>query len=203
MKKIFIICIFLLIVGNLFCQDNKQENAELLEEALNCYKNDDVDSAINKLEKVISLIKQEKISNTSEDYEVVDINRLKNFASRYENKKIKVKDTALSPLIGDEYYKGYYRIAVSSLNQSTYIYENPYENGSIFFIISENLVDKLMDVIPSGYSGFFNIYTDTIIKKYDLLDDKTYYIAKIISLERLDYNDRTGATRLSGITLTE
>lgn len=178
---------------------------DLLNEASNAYSSNDIDKAIDLLERATNNLKTEKLNQNTDEIETVEFTRLKNFPSRYNGKKIKLLDTAISSKIGKK-FNGDYRITVNSVNQSSYFYEEPYEDGSLFFVISEELVEKLMDRVAAGYVGYFNVYTDTIYSYTDsqpYLADKTYYVAKIVSLECLTYYSYNGTTSSLGIFLTE
>lgn len=178
---------------------------DLLNEATNSYTENDIDKTIEILEKVTNDLKTEKAIKNNEEIQTVEFTRLKNFPSRYEGKKIKLLDTAISSRIGKKFNDSY-TIRVSSVNQSSSFSDEPYEDGSLFFIISESLLEKLMDRVAAGYVGYFNVYTDTIYtytEKKPYMDDKTFYVAKIISLECLRYFSDWGTTNTTNEFLTE
>lgn len=174
---------------------------DLLDNAKQTYQDNDISSAIKILDDVSNRLKKISVEQKSEEIETVEFARLKNFPSRYDGKKIKLNDTAISSQRGKIFKDGYYRMSVSSINQSAYFLDNPYEDGSLFFIISESMLEKLMDIVEAGYVGYFNVYTDTIykyVKHEQYSDGKTYYVAKIIGLEKISLNKYTNKTCSTG-----
>jgi len=202
MKKNFII-LTLLFLSSFIYADSIQD---LFNDASNSYAEKNIDKTIEILEKITNDLKMKKIKSNTDEIETVEFTRLKNFPSRYEGKKIKLLDTAISSKVGKK-FNGDYRIEVSTLNQSSYFLDEPYEDGKLFFVISESLLEKLMDKVAAGYVGYFNVYTDKIypyIEGKSYWDDKkTFYVAKIVSLECLSYRRNLGTTIATGEFLTE
>ena len=194
----------ILLLGFVFLSFTYADSlSDLLDNAKNSYLNNDFsktleyfNTAKNELEKITFA------ANVSE-YETVEYSRLRNFPSRYKGKKIKLQHTALSPTgLGKKINGDYYAITVSTIHQRDSFFNDPYEDGALFFIIGKNLLDKLMDDIQAGYVGYFNIYTDKFyeyIKKENHGKDKVQYIAKIVSLERLTYNSYRDTAETIGV----
>lgn len=166
--------------------------SDLLDNAKKSYLNNDISKTLEYLNTAKNELEKITFATNVSEYETVEYSRLLNFPSRYKGKKIKLKHTFLSPT-GIEREKkmdgNYYPIRVSGIYASDSFPGAPYEDGALFFIIGENLLDKLMDNIQGG-RGYFNIYTDKIYEyiKKDYRTDKIQYIAKIVSLEQLTYD---------------
>ena len=166
--------------------------SDLLDNAKKSYLNNDISKTLEYLNTAKNELEKITFATNVSEYETVEYSRLLNFPSRYKGKKIKLKHTFLSPT-GIEREKkmdgNYYPIRVSGIYASDSFPGAPYEDGALFFIIGENLLDKLMDNIQEG-RGYFNIYTDKIYEyiKKGYRTDKIQYIAKIVSLEQLAYD---------------
>lgn len=166
--------------------------SDLLDNAKKSYLNNDISKTLEYLNTAKNELEKITFATNVSEYETVEYSRLLNFPSRYKGKKIKLKHTFLSPT-GIEREKkmdgNYYPIRVSGIYASDSFPGAPYEDGALFFIIGENLLDKLMDNIQEG-RGYFNIYTDKIYEyiKKGYRTDKIQYIAKIVSLEQLTYD---------------
>lgn len=166
--------------------------SDLLDNAKKSYLNNDISKTLEYLNTAKNELEKITFATNVSEYETVEYSRLLNFPSRYKGKKIKLKHTFLSPT-GIEREKkidgNYYPITVSGIYAFDSFLGAPYEDGALFFIIGENLLDKLMDNVQGGL-GYFNIYTDKIYEyiKKDYPTDKIQYIAKIVSLEQLAYD---------------
>ena len=179
----------------------------LLDKAKTAYINNNLEESkkfVKEYYDKISII----ISNSGkEDFEEVDFTRLKTFTSKYENKKIKLSNISISLANPLKTADGkYYRISVNTLNQYDSFFNLEGKENSLIFIVSETLLEKLMDEIQAGYVGYYNIYTDTIYHTIDKdsIGLKTdYYFARIIKLEGITYNNYSGTTKLSGKIITE
>lgn len=185
------ICILLLGVLFLPCV-YADSISDLLDNAKKSYLNNDVSKTLEHLNTAKNELEKITFATNVSEYETVEYSRLRNFPARYKGKKIKLKYIRLSPT-GIEREKkmngNYYPIWVSGIYASDPFPGDPYEDGALFFIIGENLLDKLMDNVQGGV-GYFNIYTDKIYEyiKKDYRTDKIQYIAKIVSLEQLTYD---------------
>lgn len=171
--------------------------SNLLDQAKKAYQSNNIDQTLQYLELAKSEISRIKINDSSSNYETVEFSRIKNFPSRYTGKKIKVPNTAIASSNIGKKFGDAYRITVSTVNQSSSFYNEPFESGSLFFTISESLLEKLIDAVPAGYVGYFNVYTDeiyTYTKKETYSEDRIYYVANIKGLEKINYDSLSGNT---------
>lgn len=201
-KKVFTFVMTICLVSILYADTV----SDLLDKAKESYLSNDKHQTLLYLEDAKSEIKKSEIQKSISEIETVEFSRLKNFPSRYFDKKIIVTNTAIDPTKIGEKFNDCYRITVSTCNQKSYFIAEPYESGSLFFIISENLLEKLMDKVPAGYVRYFNVYTDTIysyIEKDPYRKDYIYYVAKITSLEVLSFNSYDGSSYSTGDYISE
>ena len=204
MKKILFCFMLILFSSVVFAEEDL---TILLDKAKTAYINNNLEESkkfVKEYYDKISII----ISNSGkEDFEEVDFTRLKTFTSKYENKKIKLSNISISLANPLKTADGkYYRISVNTLNQYDSFFNLEGKENSLIFIVSETLLEKLMDEIPAGYVGYYNIYTDIIYHTTDKdsIGLKTdYYFARIIKLEAITYNNSSGTTKLSGKIITE
>lgn len=95
-----------------------------------------------------------------------------------------------------EYYDkpGEYGVVVRNIIMNDSFWAD-IDEGKMVFVMDENLVDKLLDEIPPGYSYYYNIWTEPVYKhSYYLTQyspERICYIAKIIKLEAVEYNKYT------------
>lgn len=202
MKKLLVVFIIISLVNILYA-DNV---SDLLDKAKESYLANDIDQTLSYIDDAKSEIKKSEVIKNSSEVEKVEFSRLKNFPSRYCSKKIILTDTAIGSTDIGKKFDDCYRITVSTINQSASFYDDPYDNGSLFFIISESLLEKLMNYVRAGYVGYFNVYTDPIYSykvKELYTEEKVYYVAKITSLEILNYNSYEGSSYPTGDFLSE
>lgn len=180
--------------------------SDLLEQAKKAYQAKNIDQTLQYLELAKSEISRIKLNESSSKFEIVEFSRIKNFPSRYTGKKIKVPNTAIASSNIGKKFGDVYRITVSTVNQSSSFYNEPFDSGSLFFTISEALLEKLIDAVPAGYVGYFNVYTDeiyTYTKKEAYTEDRIYYVANIKGLEKINYDTLSGDTFATDEFLSE
>lgn len=125
----------------------------------------------------------------SDKFETVDFAKLKNFPARYNGKRIKLLEISLWTKKGKSFGENIYTIRVFNPKQFSAFSDDPYEDGSLVFTISESLFEKVLDNIGEKHSGNFNLYTSEIYewKNKDAFGYyKTNYVARIIGVECLE-----------------
>ena len=194
-KKIFIIMCFF-IVPFLF----GDEITDLLDKAKVQYANNDREALIKTIDTIKDKLKNEETKKPSSEAVEVSFNRLKLTPEKYENKALKLKGVAISSssFMKLENYnkKNEYGVLLSNVAQNDY-FSAYLQDGDICFVMDDTFVDKLLDIIPTGYSYYYNIWTEPVYAySYYLTSYSTTkricYIAKIIKLEAIEYNKMTG-----------
>jgi len=198
MKKIIFLLLFTFTMfSSLYCD----EISDLFDEAKEEYEQDNVTESLERVKELENLLTalQSKSQNTV--YEEPLYSKLKTFPGRYEGKRITLKDITIKPSeLGDQ-VNGYYGITVSNLQgYDSILPYSFYDEKALIFMVSENLLDQLLEITPSGRYGYFNLYTDeiyvyTIQKGHS---SKSFYFAEIVKLEELSYDPRSRSTTPTG-----
>ncbi len=209
MKKIMkIVLLFFVLIGYInfsYSQANNKKEILLLEKALDNYKKGNVEEAKKQLELFLSKLNNEKELKKIETSDIVEFNKIKNFPSRYLGKKLKLNNIVLSSNVGEKINECF-SIRVTTANRSSTIHDWALKEGSIIFVISEKLLEKLIENLNSRNEAYFNLYTDKIYKwekEVPYMPSETYYVAKIIRLEKIEYNWLTNESKSTGIFLSE
>ena len=202
MKKFYSLFFIILFISNfIFAEDYSY----LFDEAKKQYKEGHYEASLNILSDINKKITQLEQTSKKDDYEEVSFTQLHNFPKKYIDKKIRLSGVAISSSnLTDVVLDNKYACYVFSLNQSssfpTYFFD---DKLSLVFVLSEELVEKLIETIPAGMVGYFEICTDKIYEyqspsKY-ISDKKTpVLLAEIVSLESLTYNQYTNLTYKTG-----
>ncbi len=198
MKRLFsLLFIATLMVSFVFAD----EITNLLDKAKEQYNNNETESLIKTIDSIKEKItKKEDATNLDEAIEV-GFNRIKLTPEKYVGKPLKIKGTAISSSGFEkiDYYTKNNEYGVYLKNVAQNGYFPAYLNeGKLVFVMDDSFVDKLLDLIPVGYSAYYNIWTEPVYEYTYYLSEyspaRKCYIAKIIKLESIEYNKITGQT---------
>ena len=191
MKRNFLIILLFFIIPFLFAD----EITDLLDKARDQYNNNDKEATIKTIEIIQKKLKIKEKDNPSLETIEVSFNRLKLSPEKYENKALKIRGVSISStgFTKINYYNkdNEYGVNLWNITQNDY-FPSYLNDGKLIFVMDDSLVDNLLDIIPEGYSYYYNIWTEPVYK-YSYYHTMSYierfcYIAKIIKLEAIEYN---------------
>lgn len=195
MKRLFSLLIITLVVSFV----SADEITNLLDKAKEHYNNNDTESLIKTIDSIKEKITKKEVNTNSVDVVEVGFNRLKVSPEKYVGKSLKIKGTAISSSGFEklDYYKKNDEYGVSLTNVAQNDYFPAYlSEGKLIFVMDDSFVDKLLDLIPVGYSAYYNIWTEPVYKYSYYLSqhspERICYIAKIVKLEVISYNQYSG-----------
>ena len=198
MKKLISLLFIVTIVVSFVFAD---EITNLLDKAKEQYNNNETESLIKTIDSIKEKITKKEVNTNSVDIVEVGFNRLKVSPEKYVGNSLKIKGTAISSsgFHKLDYYKKSDEYGVSLTNVAQNDYFPAYLNeGKLIFVMDDSFVDKLLDLIPVGYSAYYNIWTEPVYEYTYYLSQyspaRKCYIAKIIKLEPIEYNNYTGQT---------
>lgn len=195
MKKIISILLISLLFSFLFAD----EITDLFDKAKAQYNNNDTEAAIKTIDTIRGKLKNKQIDTPSLDSLEVGFNRVKVTPEKFNGKALKIRGVSISSsgFKKMNYYnkENEYGISLWNITQNDY-FQAYLDEGKMIFVMDESLVDQLLDIIPAGYSYYYNIWTEPVyeysyyLSKYSS-SASTCYIAKIIKLEAVEYNSYT------------
>ena len=195
MKKIISILLISLLFSFLFAD----EITDLFDKAKAQYNNNDTEAAIKSIDTIKGKLKNKENNNSSSETLEVSFNRVKVTPEKYNGKALKIRGVAISSsgFKKMNYYdkENEYGVSLFNITQNDF-FPSYLDDGKMIFVMDENLVDQLLDIIPAGYSYYYNIWTEPVYEySYYISSYSTIihgcYIAKIIKLEAVEYNSYT------------
>ena len=207
MKKSISILLFFLMIPYLFAD----EITDLLDKAKEQYSKNGTEAVIKTIDTIKGKLKNKQTNNSSSETLEVSFNRVKVTPEKFNGKALKIRGVAVSSsgFKKMNYYDkdNEYGVYLYNITQNDF-FPAYLDNGKMIFVMDENLVDQLLDIIPAGYSYYYNIWTEPVyeysysISKYSSTISGCY-IAKIIKLEAVEYNSYTNEIFDTGEFISE